>query len=686
MKSVEMKVAEILKHLSQLKSEIEDSLSESNIDDIDIKLNNYSSYMQDAKYFNLKVNYYFAKGELENAITVVEEGLLKHQFSYEMNYNAAILYEQIGNAEKCLTHYVYAAKYSSNDQNRRKSISEIDRVINFLHQDPNIDVLALKQLTNKLELLLTEKDGRFFPIDGNNISLIRKVLCCGTIHEYMPNLYISSNVSDVNDSTRRFFKTELYKGKTLNNQSVFTISSPSIVPVSLIEPSTKVEFLVKDKAFAFGDKPLPHNKYHYIRINDTGKVKISSDKPIFVGNPISVQDQPKDNRLVLKIFIDGLSGDFIQKQGIENIMPNTHRFFKEGFVAANCYATSEWTLPSKASINTGMYSTNHRLLHPNHTYNFEKNNKLMAEYFKEEGYFTAKIDSNWRTTPTFGYHKGFDRLLFQNFTGGFDCRNVVTEAIEHLESFQNKNNFLSITFMDLHNVPDEIEDHLLAQVNTDISYRVDTNNKGATSVLSKYDENKIIKYSEEIKRVDTFLGILYAYLDTKYKKDEICVVLHSDHGQTFLEEKESIMHDSRRKIPFMITGSNVNQTMDRSEFIEAVDILPIMLNCCSVNIPIHIDGKLPSGFGGHEQRSTVVTQVIHPGQTYKGVLTDRQHTFTFETSLPVNEDLTIDLRKYSTSLIHNTSGSDESEQHPDKIAEYESIIFSHIKDYMNWGQ
>lgn len=686
MTSAEMKVADILKHLSKLKSEIEDSLSNNNIDDIDNKLNDYSLYMQDAKYFNLKVNYYFAKGELENAINVVEEGLIKHPFSYEMNYNAAILHEHFGNAEKCLTHYVYAAKYSSNDQNRQKSISEIDRIINFLQKDANIDMLALKELTKKLELLLSEKDGRRFPIDGNNNSLIRKVLCSGTRHEYMPNLYKSSNVSDINDSTRRFFKTELYKGKTQNNQSVITISSPSVIPVSLIEPSTKVEFHVEDEVYPFTDKPLAHNKYHYIRINDTGNVKIKSDKNIFVGNPIPIQDQPKENRLVLKIFIDGLSGDFIQKRGLENIMPNTYRFFEKGFIAENCYATSEWTLPSKASINTGLYSTNHRLLHPNYTYNFESNNKLMAEYFKEAGYFTAKIDSNWRTTPTFGYHKGFDRILFQNFSGGMDCRNVVTEAIEHLESFRTKNNFLSITFMDLHNVPDEIEDHLLAQVNTDISYRVDTNNKGATSVLSKYDENKINKYYEEIKRIDTFLGVLYAYLDTKYKKDEMCVVLHSDHGQTFLEKKEGILHDSRRKIPLMITGSNVNQTMDRSEFIEGVDILPIMLNCCSVNITNHIDGKLPSSFGGHEQRSAVVTQVIHPGQTYKGVLTDRHHTFTFETSLPVKEDLTVDLRKYSTSLIHNESGSDVSEEHPAKIAEYENIIFNYIKNFMDWNK
>src|SRR5690606_20290724 len=111
------------------------------------------------------------------------------------------------------------------------------------------------------------------------------------------------------------------------------------------------------------------------------------------------------------------------------------------------------------------------------------------EYFQEAGYFTTNICSNWRTTPTFGYYKGFDRILYQNFLGGMDCRNVIMEAIEHISAFQDKNNFISISIMDLHNVPDELDDHLYAQVNTPIKYRLNTKNKGVTSVLTKYDQS-----------------------------------------------------------------------------------------------------------------------------------------------------------------------------------------------------
>nr|WP_253944692.1 sulfatase-like hydrolase/transferase [Paenibacillus sp. NEAU-GSW1] len=398
-----------------------------------------------------------------------------------------------------------------------------------------------------------------------------------------------------------------------------------------------------------------------------------------------MDDKPKTPKLVFKIFIDGLSYKFLEQKGLENVMPNAYAFFKEGFISKNSYATSEWTLPSKASINTGKYPTNHKLLHPNFTYNFEKYNKLMAEYFKEAGYFTTKICTNWRTTPTFGYYKGFDRILYQNFIGGMDCKEVIMEAIEHLEAFSGKNQFLSISLMDLHNVPDEIENNLYAQVNTDIFYRLNTQNKGETSVLTKYDENKIIKYYEEIKRVDIFLGVLFDYINKKYNSEEFLVVLHSDHGQTFLEKENSISHESRRKIPIMIKGKGIPSLMS-DETIESIDILPIMLHQCGIKIPDNIDGKLPKCFGGESERQFAFTQIIHPNQTYKVAISDDQHNFQFETEKKVGNDLTVCFENYTMMLLDKHTNRDEKDVYVEKLKFYEKVVFEHIKEFIRWNK
>ena len=221
---------------------------------------------------------------------------------------------------------------------------------------------------------------------------------------------------------------------------------------------------------------------HYIRIDEPGTIELSSKAEIFIGNPIEIKKGNQPLKLSLKIFIDGLSYQFLEENGLQDVMPNTYQFFTKGFISNNCYTTSEWTLPSKASINTGLYATKHRMLQPNQLFTFRDSQKLLAEYFQAQGYYCTNICTNWRTTPTLGYYKGFDRMVYQNFGGGMDAKAVVMETIEHLMSFDSTINFMTISLMDLHNAPDEIENHLYSQVNTDISKRIYKNLKGTTSV------------------------------------------------------------------------------------------------------------------------------------------------------------------------------------------------------------
>ena len=70
-------------------------------------------------------------------------------------------------------------------------------------------------------------------------------------------------------------------------------------------------------------------------------------------------------------------------------------------------------------------------------------------------------------------------------------------------------------------------------------------------------ENKVFKYLQEIKRVDNILSILYDYILKNYSEDEFVLTLHSDHGQSFLEDEFNLLSDNRLKVPFMMRGKNV---------------------------------------------------------------------------------------------------------------------------------
>ncbi|BAH46299.1 conserved hypothetical protein [Brevibacillus brevis NBRC 100599] len=684
---MKQEVKSLIGYLKTLNRKIEELLNSSCLEEAKEMIDEYAKYLRDADYYSFLASYKLQIGEFNDALQILIEGIGKHPFHYEMNYNLGIIYET-KEAIKSLEYYTYACKYARGQEEKDRALDNIQRVSGMLLTNSKTNNEQVYSEIKRCRSILNENDGRAFPLDQNGKSLVRNILHAGTDEELMVNMYKSFKVADVDNSTAIYFKTELFKGKNNKGEIDLNLKNPAIVPISLIEPFTKVDITVNNEKFQFEEEHFVYNRYHYLKL-DKGNVKIKTNKNIFVGNPIEVAEQPEDPKLILKIFIDGLAFKFLEQKGMDNLMPNTNKFFRDGFISTNCYATSEWTLPSKASINTGKYATNHKLLHPTYNFAFEKFNELLPGYLKKAGYFTTKICTNWRTTPSFGYYKGFDRIVYQNFCGGMDCGEVIAEAIEHLEAFEKHNKYVSISLMDLHNVPDEIEDTLYGQTNTDLRYRIDTKNKGETSVLTKYDENKIIKYYQEIKRVDVFLGTLFDYISNKYTNDEILVVLHSDHGQTFLEnEKEqesNILHDSRRKIPLMIKGNNVPNLMS-DEIIEAVDILPIILELCGIEIPNHIDGKLPKSFGGESNRQFAITQVLHPNQSYKAAISDDLHLFYFETKDSVGDDLSINVENFTVVLINKETQNDDTILYAEKVNQYEQVVFELIKDFIRWNK
>ncbi|MGI2296568.1 sulfatase-like hydrolase/transferase [Paenibacillus sp. GXUN7292] len=671
-----------LTFLKLLRSEIQDSIINNHLEQAENKIKEYSTYLNDSDFYNFKATYHFKKGELKEALATLLEGVKKHPFNYVINFNLGLICEENKDFMSGMKYYVYAAKYSRNKEESSASIESFNRIVQIL-ANSTISGESIKLKIEECKKLLQAADARVYPLDENQDSLVRVVRRKDTKNEFMINMYKTNSIVDVNTSTRLLFKTELFNGKENKSVMEYELKVPSLVPISLIDTLTKVDFYLNDHKYQFSEEHFAINKFYYLRFNDPGVLKIVANKPMFVGNPISMIDKPKNPRLVMKIFIDGLSQKFLEQKGIEDLMPNTYSFFKEGFVSNNCYATSEWTLPSKASINTGRYPTNHKLLHPEFDFDFNSDITMMSEYLKENGYFTSYICNNWRTTPTFGYYKGFDRIVYKNFIGGMDCREVIMEAIEHIESFHEKNQYLAISFMDLHDVPDEIENNLYSQARTDIINRLNSNNKGKTSVLTKYDENKLIKYREEIKRLDFFLGLLFDFINKRYTNEEVLIVMHSDHGQTFLEPSNSILHDSRRKIPVMMKGQGVPNLVS-DEIMESVDILPIILNCCGIELPNNIDGKLPKCLGGENERNFAITHVIHPNQPYRAAISDKDHDFQLETIENVANDLSIKIERYTVKLLNKHTFENESEVNREKVEFYEKVVFEHIKDFISW--
>ncbi|WP_060205288.1 sulfatase-like hydrolase/transferase [Sporosarcina koreensis] len=677
-------IGEKNEYFKQISKAIEEAFFVGDIQRVGELINKCGNGIDNATICSQKAIYALQIGDTTKALKILEEGIIKHPFNSDIHYNLSYILNEIERFEDSIHHGILAIKYAID---KEKNLETVELVENILKSVRRKNGKILASVINKYKIekcLLNERDYRIYPLNTQEKDQMRTIFKENEGNQYLFNMYQSMGVTSVDANSRFFFKSELIKGKENNHELQLVLDYPSVIPISLMEPQTKIKFYLNSKEYIFENTYLIHNKIHYIRISEPGNLVIQSDKNIFVGKPIQETMNNPSKRLVLQIFIDGLSMKFLEERGMREVVPNIYNFFEKGFISTNCYATSEWTMPSKATVNTGKYPSTHKLLHPAlNYYSFEKYHKLIPEYFSEAGYLTAKISSNWRTNPAFGYYKGFDRILYQNFMGGMDVRDTIMETIEHIESFKHKSNFISISIMDVHNATDEIEQHLLAETKTDLSYRVKTNNKGVTSVHTMYDESKIYKYNLEIKRVDFFLGILFDYINKNYVEDDVVVLLHSDHGQTYIEDKDEILHSGRTKIPLMIKGKYVPNTHS-NEIIELVDLLPILLKVSDLKLTDQIDGELPKIFGGNKEKEYALTQLLHPNQTYKARIEDETYVFRFETKEKVQFDLTFEVDEYEVSLINKETGEETSSTQSDIVDKYEEVIFQHIKDFIKW--
>ena len=150
-------------------------------------------------------------------------------------------------------------------------------------------------------------------------------------------------------------------------------------------------------------------------------------------NEKTIRKTPADKPNIVLITLDTVRADHLSCYGYRRLTtPSLDRFSQEGVLFKNAYAPSPWTLPSHASLFTGMYPTRHgAYFSPTEDKNFSSTvrekgdagsdnpfgyyilrlseaNKTLAEVLAENGYKTAGIIGGPFTGSVFGLAQGFD--------------------------------------------------------------------------------------------------------------------------------------------------------------------------------------------------------------------------------------------------------------------------------------
>ena len=483
-------------------------------------------------------------------------------------------------------------------------------------------------------------------------------------------------------SIAMLFECEILKGEIYNKKISLSIQHKSLLPISLINKKNdnsegKINLKINSEMFEF--EGMKQNSFHYLPISENAEIDISANREFILAEPIALYQSIKKpkKKLVLSLFIDGLSS-FVFDRNFKSIMPNTFKFFEDGVIFKNCMATSEWTQTSVPSLFTGLNTRNHKIYRPKEVQVFGDNNKLISEYFKEEGYLTSQFCSNGKKSPFYNYMRGFDRTIYKQ---NIPVSDTIMNVIEHLRTFKNRSNFMWVTLFDLH--------HMLQSIpSTSVASEIDLkwqnyeipHNK---SVFQSYDEKQIQWYYAELKRLDFYIKIIYDYVTENYKDDEVVISIVSDHGQAYLGNQKELLSIQKLKVPMMFKSTGLSDGF-KDELIQNTDFLPSLLSLSGIKYDnMNIDGRLPNCLGGNKEREFSFSESIYPNRQYEAAFYDENSYFYIKTKEIIPSINAISLENIEYKLIDILTGEDKTLVETQKVNFYLKYLQTYIEKTAN---
>lgn len=633
----------------------------------------------DSDIYTYRFLCYIGIGNNELALQYAKKAVKEQPYVADVHYNCAYAYEINNYLYEAYEQYAIVSEMIS--YGNRSDVSLNDIAINVKR--------LLGQVLNSVQINMLYKHKLDYVVDNNKYmfgvlqsefhsgvdiigSEYMDYMCLDKMYVGCTGLKCSYDVLYCGElrADTIHSRAELQRVSDVLHNKKIICEYESFVPV-IAEEQGNILWTINE-----GDRQalVPYNSsYQYVNYRvPKGITELSSDMEFRGGEVIPIYHDPNRKKLVLNIFVDGLS-ETVLGERFNELMPHTYRFFKKGLVCTNTHTAGDWTFPSVASIVTGQTLANHKMLHSKILRKIDINTPILFEYFKDAGYNTTKIGGNWRVAPNYGYARGMNRVKYQNMHRGYNVEEVVADVEEQMHSMRDTDQFIWMEIGELHLIADEIynapfQSEFMVWENEHYNGKIN-------SVKQNYDETKIKYYKKQIEYIDRRLAGLYQYIEENYKDEEIIVSLFADHGQGYLiKPQDEFLCDERSKIAFMFRGSNVSGVTD--EIISSCDYSGIMCKLAGIDYDYSkTDANLPAVFGGSSERDFCITESIHVGDPYQIVLNGKDFKFYLKGFENVNTECRIPLNDFKTMLLDNNGNEIHDKE---RISYYTEWCLKHI--------
>jgi arylsulfatase len=309
------------------------------------------------------------------------------------------------------------------------------------------------------------------------------------------------------------------------------------------------------------------------------------------GTPHLLPVSPTTAGPVIVVTMDTTRWDSLSIHGgPPDASPNIARLASHATVFDNAWSTSPWTLPSHASIFTGLYPSHHGagVTKPRLTRDFT----TLAEIFRQAGYRTAGFAGGELSASYWGVAQGFE--LYRD-PEGFETRGdrLTGFVEEHLETVAGEPFFLFVNYFDPHGLyqaPAEFEELFgVAELRERIHEaplwgelsRGDSRVwraiiGGEAEVTADAVAYVRAAYLAEVAFMDHQVGRLIDRLEDRGLFDAATIVLLADHGE-FLGEHGFFSHACRldpelTRVPLMIKWPHQIEPRRDHSLVSQVDL------------------------------------------------------------------------------------------------------------------
>jgi len=284
---------------------------------------------------------------------------------------------------------------------------------------------------------------------------------------------------------------------------------------------------------------------------------------------------PRPAPSLLLVTLDTVRADRIGAYGHAAARtPNLDRLAARGVRFERAYAQVPLTLPSHASLLTGLHPPEHGL-HDNGRRALGPGPTTLAELFSARGFRTGAFVSAIALDRSFGLDRGFDHYDDELDVAPGSRRealersaaHVVDAALAWLTSGEAPF-FAWVHFYDPH---------------------------APYAPPSAFRESGDL-YDGEIAYVDVQLGRLLEWLEAERLVESTLVVVVADHGESLGEKGEkthgSLIYEGTQRIPLIVSWPGVlEEGVTATELAQQVDLLPTVLELCDWKAPESVSGR-----------------------------------------------------------------------------------------------